>query len=98
MDAIEILTTLSTPEGRADPYPLYARLHGLGEVIDTGIGQVLVVGYDAINLVLRDPGYRVSDVASFDENFPGWNANPVFVQAADWILNMNAPGIRRSEA
>jgi cytochrome P450 len=91
MDAIEILTTLSTPEGRADPYPLYAQLHELGEVVDTGIGQVLVVGYDAINLVLRDPGYRVSDEASFEQNFPGWNANPVFVQAADWILNLNAP-------
>jgi len=91
MDAIEILTTLGTPEGRADPYPLYAKLHELGEVIDTGIGQVLVVGYDAINLVLRDPGYRVSDEANFDKDFPDWNANPVFVQASDWILNLNAP-------
>jgi cytochrome P450 len=91
MDAIEILTTLGTPEGRADPYPLYAKLHELGEVVDTGIGQVLVVGYDAINLVLRDPGYRVSDHTDFDTDFPDWNGNPVFVQAADWILNLNAP-------
>lgn len=91
MDAIEILTTLSTSRGRADPYPLYAALHEYGEVIDTGTGQVLVVGYDAINLVLRDPGYRVSDEASFEENFPGWNDNPIFVQGADWILNLNAP-------
>src|SRR5215472_7158457 len=91
MDAIEILTTLSTPEGRVDPYPLYAKLHEFGEVVDTGIGQVLVVGYDAINLVLRDPGYRVADQADFDADFPDWNANPVFIQAADWILNLNAP-------
>lgn len=91
MDAIEILTTLNTPRGRADPYPLYARLHEFGEVIEVGTGQVIVVGYDAINLVLRDPGYRVSDEASFDATIPGWKDNPVFVQAADWILNLNAP-------
>jgi len=91
VDVIEILTAIGTPEGKADPYPLYAELHKLGEVVDTGLGELLVVGYDAINLVLRDPGYRVSDVASFEKNFPGWQANPVFVQAADWILNLNAP-------
>lgn len=33
MNAIEMLTTLSTPQGQADPYPLYAALHELGEVI-----------------------------------------------------------------
>src|SRR5215469_9911794 len=91
MDPIEILTRLSSPEGRADPYPLYAALHKLGEVVEAGAGQVLVVGYDAINLVLRDPGYRVSDEPSFEQNFPGWQANPVFVQGADWILNLNPP-------
>jgi cytochrome P450 len=91
VDAIEVLTALTTPEGRADPYPLYAQLHEIGEVIDPGVGDVLVVGYDAINLVLRDPGYRVTDEATFEQNFPGWQSNPVFVQSADWILNLNAP-------
>ena len=91
MDAIEILTALSTSEGRADPYPLYAALHEKGEVIDIGPGNVMVVGYDAINSVLRDPGFRVSDESIFDKNFPGWRANPVFIQGVDWILNLNAP-------
>ena len=36
MDTIGILTALGTPEGRADPYPLYAALHEIGEVIQTG--------------------------------------------------------------
>jgi cytochrome P450 len=88
---MEILTALSTPAGRADPYPLYAALHEMGEVIEIGAGGVIVVGYDAINGVLRDPGFRVSDDSSFDKDFPGWQANPVFVQGADWILNLNAP-------
>jgi cytochrome P450 len=91
MDAMEILTALSAPSGRADPYPLYAALHEMGEVIDIGSAGVIVVGYDAINSVLRDPGFRVSDDSSFDKDFPAWQANPVFVQGADWILNLNAP-------
>jgi len=91
MDAIEILTALRTSEGRADPYPLYAALHEMGEVIEISPADVMVVGYDAINTVLRDPGFRVSDESSFDQNFRSWRANPVFIQGADWILNLNAP-------
>ena len=91
MDAIEILTALSKPEGRADPYPLYAGLHELGEVIDLGPQNLAVVGYEAVSTVLRDPGFRVSDRSTFDQTFPGWDANPVFVQGMDWILNLNGP-------
>ena len=69
MDTMEILTALGTPAGRADPYPLYAALHDVGEVIELGPGDVLVVGYDAINSVLCDPGFRVSDESSFDKDF-----------------------------
>ena len=90
MDVIETLTELSTPAGRADPYPLYARLHEYGTVLPAG-HELLVIGYDAINAVLRDPGFRVSDRSSFDADFPVWRDNPVFVQAADWILNLNGP-------
>ena len=89
MDAIEIFTRLSTPEGRADPYPLYAALHMLGEVIPVGPQNLIVVGYEANNAVLRDPGFRVSDAAYLDKVFPGWRDNPVFVQGADWLLNLN---------
>src|SRR5208282_3627928 len=88
---MEILTALGTPAGRADPYPLYAALHEMGEAVQIGPGHVMVVGDEAINSVLRDPGFRVSDESSFDEDFPSWRANPVFVQAMDWILNLNDP-------
>jgi cytochrome P450 len=91
MEAGEIFTALGTPAGRANPYPLYAELHELGEAVGLPPGAVVVVGYDAINAVLRDPGFRVSDEARFDQDFPGWRANPVFVQAMDWILNLNGP-------
>ena len=95
MDATQILTSLGTPEGRADPYPLYATLHEMGEAVQIGPDHVMVVGYDANNSVLRDPGFRVSDASSFDQGFPAWRANPVFVQAANWILNLNGPGHSR---
>jgi len=91
MDALGVFTALGTPAGRADPYPHYAALHELGEVVSLGPGAVAVVGYDAISSVLRDAGYRVSDEATFDRDFPGWRDNPVFVQSMDWILNLNAP-------
>jgi cytochrome P450 len=91
MDAIEILAGLSTPEGRADPYPLYAKLHEIGEVIPAGPGLVLVVGYDAIDSVLRDPGFRVCDEFLFDSQIPNWRESPAYVQAADWLLTMNDP-------
>ena len=91
MDAMEIFTALGTPAGRANPYPYYAALHELGEAVRLAPGAVVVVGYDAISAVLRDPGFTVSDEARFDESFPGWRANPVFVQAMDWILNLNGP-------
>ncbi len=91
MDAIEIFTALTTPEGRANPYPYYAALHELGEAIPLGSESVAVVGYDAINAVLRDPAFRTTDKDFFDKNFPGWDQNPVFVQGVDWILNLNAP-------
>ncbi len=91
METLEILARLGTAEGRADPYPLYAELQEQGEVVAAGPGEVIVTGYDAINAVLRDPGFRVSDEEHFGASFPGWEAHPVFVQGMDWILNLNAP-------
>jgi cytochrome P450 len=89
MDAIEILTALGTPAGRANPYPYYAALHELGEAVQPAPGMVIVAGYDAINSVLRDPGFRAGDEASWDKSFPGWREQPVLVQGADWLLNIN---------
>jgi cytochrome P450 len=55
MDTKAITATLLTPEGRADPYPLYARAHELGAVLDAGDGWYLVAGYAAASQVLRSP-------------------------------------------
>ncbi len=60
MDPTEIVSSLATTEGRADPYPLYAALHELGEAVELSPRDVIVTGYEAIEAVLRDPGFRVS--------------------------------------
>src|SRR5712691_1166496 len=88
MEPLDILIALNTPDGKADPYPLYNALHEMGEVVEIGDNDVFVVGYDAINSVLRDPGFLVSSTDTFDAGLPQWRQNPVFVQAADWILNL----------
>ena len=88
MDAKEIFPALLTPEGIADPYPLYAALHELGDVVGQD-GFVLVPGYEAANAVLRDPAFRVVDAARYDELLPGWRDHPSM--SAESILTLNPP-------
>ncbi len=88
MNAAEIFPALLTPEGKADPYPFYAALHEIGEVIPQD-GLVLVPGYDAANAVLRDPAFRVADAARYDEIMPGWRDHPSM--SAESILTLNPP-------
>jgi cytochrome P450 len=89
MNADEIFTALLEPAGRDDPYPLYAQLHKLGEVVPTSLGAILVPGYDAISSVLRDPAYLVQDSARLDEIEPGWREHPS--AGTEAILSLNPP-------
>jgi cytochrome P450 len=88
MDAAEIFSALLTPEGRADPYPLYSALHELGTAAPID-GAVLVPGYDAINSVLRDPAFRVDDAAFFDLTQPDWRDHPAL--SMESMLSLNQP-------
>jgi cytochrome P450 len=88
MDATEIFTALLAPEGRSDPYPLYASLHELGAAVAVP-GAVLVHGYEAISAVLRDPAFRVPDAARFDEVSPGWREQPNASLGMESILQLN---------
>jgi hypothetical protein len=58
MEPLEILIALNTPAGKADPYPLYNALHEIGEVVEISENDIFVVGYEAINSVLRAPSTR----------------------------------------
>src|SRR5215472_13450227 len=76
MDPQEIFSALIEPDGMADPYPLYAALHQLGEVIQADSGMVLVPGYEAASAVLRDPRYLVPDAERLDQMYPGLAGPP----------------------
>jgi cytochrome P450 len=91
MDAAGILTALASPGGRADPYPLYSALHELGEAVQPAPGLVLVAGYDAVNKVLRDPSFTVSNAAALDRDFAGWREHPSLEDFSRSILNTDSP-------
>lgn len=83
MEAQEVFEKLLEPEAIDNPYPLYAAVHALGEVIPAGTGLVpdggqvmLVPAYEVANAVLRDPGYLVPDAAYQDQFRPGWRDHP----------------------
>jgi cytochrome P450 len=96
MDANDIFESLLTTEGRSDPYPLYAALHRLGEAAVPVADAVIAHGYDAIDAVLRDPAFRVTDAARLDEVDPGWRDHPALGMNA--ILNTNPPDHSRIRA
>lgn len=89
MDAAQLFTALIEPAGRADPYPLYTRLHELGVATPAGPGFFVVTGYDAITAVLRDATFRVYDAEDLDRIFPDWHEHPAVGGHA--LLSLNAP-------
>ncbi len=91
MDTAGIFTALFSPEGRADPYPLYSALHELGGAVEPVPGSVVAVGYGAVSKVLRDPAFTVSDGANFDRELPGWREHPSLEDFMLSILNANPP-------
>jgi cytochrome P450 len=52
-----LLQVLVSPEGQADPYPLYAQMRAIAPVTRTAFGPLLVNGYDECMAVLRDPRF-----------------------------------------
>ncbi|MER6128538.1 cytochrome P450 [Streptomyces sp. NPDC001795] len=89
MDAESIIAQLLTPEGRSDPYPLYARAHELGPVMPAGDGMVLVCGYEACKQALRHPGLGA------DINMVTWGAaldeHPALAMLSRSLLVANPP-------
>ena len=83
----EIFGALLAPAGKADPYPLYAALHELGEAAKVMPGLVVANSYDAINAMLRDPMFLVADAARLDQISAGWREHKSL--EADSLLNLN---------
>ncbi|MGW7679926.1 cytochrome P450 [Kribbella sp. NPDC054772] len=86
MTALEILQELMSPVGRADPFPLYAAAHRLGPVLPIADDAYLVVGYDAVDDVLRSPTFEIPSEPS---------TRPALDLMQRSILRTNPPDHRR---
>ncbi|MFD4874955.1 cytochrome P450 [Streptomyces sp. NPDC058420] len=73
--AAEILASLLTEEGAADPYPLYERARALGPVLPTGDGILLVTGYDEAERLTRDRDFGVLSAETRAVIDPGYTAH-----------------------
>ena len=92
MDATAIVRALLAPEGRRDPYPLYAQLHRLGPVgaLDPALGyDVVVAGYAAADRVLRDTAFRMLDAEYLDRSGTRWRGHPSLKTLQDSIFFTN---------
>jgi cytochrome P450 len=98
MDAAVSLSGLLSENGRRDPYAFYARLHELGAAIPLGPADrhaAIVCGYEAVDRVLCDPGFRVPDAEYRDRNETWWRDHPVVRTLLTAFPNVNGPGHAR---
>jgi cytochrome P450 len=85
MDAGEAIGVLMTPEGRDDPYPLYAAVREHAPLLRIPDGPYVATGFDVISEMLRDQRMVVTDVA--DQN----QAEMMAPSDARSILESNPP-------
>ena len=70
MEAEQIVGALMTPEGRGDPYPLYAAARELGPVSRLAdFPMHLCTGYAEINAVLRDNAFGKMEIDNLPEEW-----------------------------
>jgi len=92
MGATVSLSGLLSEEGRRNPYRFYARLHELGEAVALGPADkhaAVVCGYEAVDRVLRDPGFRVPDAEYRDRSGTWWRDHPVVRTLLTAFPNVN---------
>lgn len=58
IDTGRAIMMLFTPQGREDPYPLYAQLREAAPVLKTPFGGWMVTRYESVDRVLRSPAFR----------------------------------------
>lgn len=91
MDGSQILAALTSPEGRDDPYPIYAEAHRLGPTARLDDGLWIVTGYDAVDQAFRAPTLLPWD-NRFDRPFvPDWRDHASLFSLSRSLLNTNPP-------
>ena len=91
-DILSLMSELAAPAGQADPYPIYRRMHALGEAADARDGTVVVIGYRANSAVIRDNRLRKSPGAVLTAaGYPDWEQRPSLSMLFGSMLMLNPP-------
>jgi cytochrome P450 len=88
--------------GTADPYPLYADLHRLGEAVALTAPDLpyaaTVHSYRAVDQLMRDTSFEVYDAFWFDSTTPDWQDHPVLVMLMNSMMFSNGDRHTRMRA
>jgi cytochrome P450 len=93
-DAAEAIFTklFLTPEGRADPYPLYHRLRATAPVHRSKLGMWLLSRYDDCWAAMRDPRLGKEYARQIEQRFGGdWRRHPSLTAGEHSMLNTTGP-------
>jgi cytochrome P450 len=95
-DIGQLMAALATPNGQADPYPIYARMHRLGEAMAAADGTIVVTGYQACSTVIRDNRLRKSPGGVLAAaGYPDWEQRPSLQMLFGSMLMLNPPAHTR---
>jgi cytochrome P450 len=90
-EAAELIADLCGEEGRRDPYPRYARLRELGDVLEGPDDAVWVTGYRSASALLRDRSIDKGEGKLRAAGFPDWRQRPSLRLMYDSMLVMRPP-------
>lgn len=85
------LARLFTPEGKADPYPVYASFRDAGPVLRIGPGHLVVAGFDECSQALHDQRLLSTDATVQDLVQPGWSDHASWRWLSKNMLFSNEP-------
>ena len=92
----DVLTALATPEGRADPYPLYERLRAIGPAVTAPDGTLVVTGYRECSMLLRDHRlHKAPERRLAASGYPRWQDRPALRLMFGSIMMLNPPAHTR---
>jgi cytochrome P450 len=93
-DAAEAVFTklFLTPEGRADPYPLYHQLRQAAPVHRAKLGMWVLSRYDDCWAAMRDPRLGKEYARQIEQRFgPDWRKHPSLTAGEHSMLNTSGP-------
>ena len=87
----EVVATLVSPEGRADPYPWYEVIRSYGNIVQVKNDVMFAVGYEECSRALRENQLRVQDGEAYDSIYPDWREHSSLRGYIDSMLYTNEP-------